>query len=304
MSMLKAEGGSHNRYVVGFLNSRLGRVWRVVAATLSFALYGACSSVGMVFLSPVLVVLLVFRPGVIVPLMRHLIGWWFRRFIRWMTWLGLISYSLRDMQKLQTDGLFVIANHPTFLDTIFLIALTQRPTVVVSSRMWRNPFTGLYVKSAGYVSNARPETMVRDCAAVLQRQETLLVFFEGTRSRKGEQTRAQRGAAQIAIAAAHDFQPVLITCNPVILSKQDAWWYMPPQRPHFSFRVLPSIAVGEYAAMAEEANSTGLAARRLSACLEEFYDELLFNMPQNQADHQAYSGACSEADLIDSDNNG
>lgn len=270
---MRLRAGSHNRILVWFLNSKVGRLWRILACGIAFFTFGLVSVLGLLTVTPILVVLQWVGVQQVFRITQRVISWWFRRFVGLMVCLGLMTYELHGVERLQQEGLLVITNHPTLIDTVFLIGLMKCPAVIVSGKYWRNPFTRVHLKSAGYLGNESPAILLRDCVETVRAGRSLLVFFEGTRSTPGSATRAQRGAAQIAIGAQAPFTPVFITCTPVALTKQKPWWWMPPVRPHFCFRMLDNMPTAEYVATAET-DGSALAARRLSKVLEKKYDVL------------------------------
>jgi 1-acyl-sn-glycerol-3-phosphate acyltransferase len=51
----------------------------------------------------------------------------FRLFIWWMRALGVLTYEVAGAQKLRPDGnRVVVANHPSLIDVVFIIALLPR----------------------------------------------------------------------------------------------------------------------------------------------------------------------------------
>ena len=73
---------------------------------------------------------------------------------------------------------------------------------------------------------------------------SLLIFPEGTRTEKGEYLNEfQRGAANIAIRANVPVRPVLITCTPSTLTKNEKWYHVPAQPFHIEIKVLDGIDV-------------------------------------------------------------
>lgn len=48
---------------------------------------------------------------------------------------------------LERQGLLILANHPTLIDTVFLMAFVKHADCIVNNNLWRNPFTGGPVRS-------------------------------------------------------------------------------------------------------------------------------------------------------------
>ena len=78
------------------------------------------------------------------------------------------------------------------------------------------------------------------------RAASLLIFPEGARTAKGELLNEfQRGAANIAIRANVPIRPVLITCTPSTLTKNEKWYHVPSQPFHIHVKVLDAIQVDD-----------------------------------------------------------
>ena len=192
-----------------------------------------------------------------------------RVFVWLMKSLGLLTYEVRGHEKLAARGQFVVANHPTLIDVVFLVGLMPEVDCIVKQALWRNVFLRWPVYWAGYISNATGEGLVAACAAALDAGRSLMVFPEGTRTRPGEPRAMQRGAAQIALAARVDLRPVTITCDPITLFKGNAWYRVPHRRPHWVIAVGEPLPIGPFLASGE---SLPLAARHLTQSLAEWFD--------------------------------
>ena len=251
----------------------LDRAWRLVATAISFAAFG----VGGVLLR-----LLVFPPlrwCVRDParrgeLARGLIRRSFAGHRELMHRLGVLSYELVGLERLDRSGLLVLANHPTLIDVVFLVSLTPRADCVVKSRLARNPFTRGPVKATGYICNDSGAGLVEDCIRSVRAGRNLLVFPEGTRTPRGQALGPlQRGAANIAVRGRLDITPVLITCTPPTLGKGEKWYRVPSRRFHVRIEVLPDLPVAPFLG---DGAPEALAARRLTTHLDHYFkSELL-----------------------------
>jgi 1-acyl-sn-glycerol-3-phosphate acyltransferase len=209
--------------------------WRLVGTGLSFALFGI---VGVV-LGVAVVPLLMLLPGSAhrrQRRVRSLVRFAFRAFIGFMRLLGVLTYELRGFERLGRPGQLVIANHPSLIDVVFLLAFIPGAGCVVKRALWRNPAMAFVVHGAGYVPNQPTELMIRRAAAALDEGQALVMFPEGTRTSPGRPLRFHRGAASVAVRAAHSLTPVFITVEPTTLTKGSPWYRIPPRRPHFRLR--------------------------------------------------------------------
>ena len=169
---------------------------------------------------------------------RGLIGRSIARFARLMRALGVLTYEIEGADRLGRPGQLIIANHPTLIDGVFLLAVTPQSTCIVKAALARNLFTRGPIAAAGYVSNSPTDVMIEGAAAALRAGGSMLMFPEGTRTKQpGGTPQFQRGAAAIALRAAKVVTPVFIRCDPPTLAKGDPWYRVPVRRPHFSLRV-------------------------------------------------------------------
>lgn len=192
---------------------------------------------------------------------RGIVSQLFRTFIAIMARVGL-TYRVSGRQA-GTDGLepgapnakgvgtLVIANHPTLIDVVFLLALFPGAVSIVKRALWFNPFTLATVRMARYIPNHDTTQLLDDAEARLRAGECLVLFPEGTRTVPGKAVRFRRGAALAAVRAGADIQPVQIRCEPWILDKQSSWFQVPDERPHFEFTFMERLSAEDYASLGE-----------------------------------------------------
>jgi 1-acyl-sn-glycerol-3-phosphate acyltransferase len=192
-------------------------------------------------------------------------------FLWWGTAMGLLTYEVRGRHWLRR-GQLVVANHPSLIDVIFLLAFLPEADCIAKGKLFRNPCTGPAMRAAGYIDNsAGPRQVIGDAVAALtSRQRSLIVFPEGTRSVGGQPLKLSRGAAQIALRARAEVLPVTIRCSPAVLIKDQKWWQIPPQRPHYSF-ILHAPLQGR--AFLHDGCSQAGAARELTHVLLRYFTD-------------------------------
>lgn len=248
---------------------RLSRYWRIFATGLSFTAFGVGGLLLRVLVFPLLNLLVRHRQRRI-ALARTVIRWAFRFFIDLMQALGVLRYEMIGGQRLERDGLLILANHPTLIDTVFLMAFVKRADCIVKAGLWNNPFTGGPVRSAGYLQNDSGVDLVDDCIASLRSGNNLIVFPEGTRTPGNGVISLKRGAANIAVRGARNVTPVLITCDPMTLGKGEKWWQVPPRFARFRIEVRDDILVDRFLT---DGASAGMAARHLTDYLQTYFTE-------------------------------
>ncbi|WP_051362210.1 lysophospholipid acyltransferase family protein [Solimonas soli] len=243
----------------------LDRRWRQFATGLSFGIFGGVGLLFGITLFPA--VCLPARDAASAKRRAQRIVWgWFWTFSRIMRALGVITWEIRGAEQLRVPGRLIIANHPTLIDVVLLIGHVPRVDCIVKEALFRNPFTRLPVRWAGYISNRGAGSddalkLVADCAATLKAGNSLMIFPEGTRSKPGEPLQIPHTAARIALESGAPILPVTIRCTPLMLNKGRPWYDVPPRPGHFV------IEVGEpYRAqdLVGDAPTPTIAARRLS----------------------------------------
>ncbi len=252
------------------LGRKLDYGWRLFGTAFSFACFG----LGGVLLSLTLfpLIRLVSRDKDatrrrIQRAMRHS----FRIFLWQMTFLGVINYEVSGRERLAQRGRLIVANHPTLIDVVLLIALLPEVDCIVKQALWRNPFLRWPVAWADYTPNSgSAEELVESAAAKLRAGRSLIVFPEGTRSVPGQPLQMQRGAARIALAAGVDILPVTIVCEPSTLTKAEPWYRVPPRRPNWKLLVGDPLPAADYA---PAGMPEALAARHLTQHFVNYFSD-------------------------------
>ncbi|WP_211474515.1 lysophospholipid acyltransferase family protein [Collimonas humicola] len=246
---------------------RLNRYWRVLATGASFVVFAIGGLILRAVVFPLLN-LIIWEHQLRRLIARRVIRWVFRGFVGLMRWLGVLNYDISGLERLERQGLLILANHPTLIDTVFLMAFVKRADCIVKGRLWDNPFTRGPVSAAGYISNDDGNGLVESCITSLRRGSNLIIFPEGTRTAGDGQINLKRGAANIAVRSLSNVTPVVIRCLPPTLGKGAKWWQVPPVAAHFSIEVKDDIDVHEFLA---RSGSEVLAARHLTAYLQDYF---------------------------------
>lgn len=250
-----------------FLWRKLDRGWRVFATGLSFFIFGTAGlALGVIFFP--MTSFLIRDKTTRARRSRKTLAWTFRRFIDIMHGLGLLDYELKGFEKLNRKGLLVIANHPSLIDTVFLLGFVRNSTCVVDDALYRNSFTAGPLRASGYIRNDAGMNVLTECIEALDAGTNVLIFPEGTRTPVDGSIRMRRGVANIAVRAERNLTPVTIQCSPRTLMKGQKWWQIPERPPHFSIEVGDDIAVQPFN---REDDSPAMAVRRLTAYLEQYF---------------------------------
>ena len=262
----KASTGA-TKGVTNSATGRLGRYWRVAATGISFAAFGIGGLLLRVLVFPLLQLVVRERQRRIAAA-RTIIRLAFRGFVGLMRGLGVLDYEFIGRERLERGGQLILANHPTLIDTIFLMAFVKRADCIVKSHLWNNPFTSGPVRAAGYISNESGAELVDACIASLRAGNNLIIFPEGTRTPAGGAISLKRGAANIAVRGARAVTPVVIGCQPPTLGKGDKWWRVPDRFVQFRLEVKDDIEIARFI---EGGASEVMAVRHLTDHLQQFF---------------------------------
>lgn len=247
---------------------RISRGWRAFRTGVAFTAFG----VGGLVVALVAFPILRWLPGpreIRERRAQRLLNRAFCLFTWFMEALGLIRVTRVSTERLTAARpTLVVANHPTLIDVVLLIACMPQADCVVKRGAWRNPFLLGAVAGAGYIPNDDGQALIDACASRLRAGRLVLLFPEGTRSPKGGLRPFHRGAAHVALDSGADVVPVVITCDPPTLMKGQRWYHVPDRTAHLVLAVGEPVPADGYLG---DGVSHALAARRLTADLRAMY---------------------------------
>ncbi len=165
----------------------------------------------------------------------------------YMRILGLINYNPRNNHLDLPDGaIIVIANHPTLIDVTALGSASSRLLYVAKSAMFRSPFLGGLLRRCGHIDGGGNNLfsgamVVTKGIEALKKGSALLIFPEGTRSPKNGLRPFRPGAFEIAYRTQTPILPLMITCFPPTLMRDQHWYEIPEHTAKLSISTLPLI---------------------------------------------------------------
>jgi 1-acyl-sn-glycerol-3-phosphate acyltransferase len=194
------------------------------------------------------------------------IGSVFRFVLDCLRWARIFNFDARNvLPRLPMDRpVIVIANHPTTIDVVAVLAVYRGAAVVVKHKIWTDPFLRGMFNWCGHIpggdgSAEANATLMTQVEERLKQGFSVVIFPEGTRSPAGDLGMMYRGAFTLAAGTQTDILPVLITCDPPALTK-DAPWHALPKEP-VDYRVSPQEIV----------SVQGLSARQLQRKVTGLY---------------------------------
>ena len=181
-------------------------------------LYFAVVGVAWTILSAVLYPLL---PRKLATLLgRRTIGLLFRSYLAMLRVSGLLRLDVSALDQLRGQkGIIVAPNHPSLLDAVLVISRLPDIACIMKAEIRDSPVLGGGARLARYIRNDPARTMVIQAARELRAGQQLLVFPEGTRTRRTPVNTFSRGFALIAKQAEAPLQTVFIETDSPFLSK-------------------------------------------------------------------------------------
>jgi len=221
--------------------TRLDYGWRWLATGMSFVVFGVAGALFSVLLFPVCCLWPVRSSRQ--RAVTALIHWFFRSLVTVLQWGGVMSLDVSGYAALRSKkpGI-VVANHPTYLDVMVLLALIPSACCVVKHVHWRNPCFWGIVRAAEYVSNADPIALVNESVERIANGYTMIIFPEGSRSPQDNDLHPfSRGFAHIALKSMVPVLPVLIQCDPPAFTKRMRWYNIPAEPFCMRIKVIDTV---------------------------------------------------------------
>lgn len=151
---------------------------------------------------------------------------------------GLLQMDASALAPLaQERGLIVVANHPSLLDALMLVAQLPHAACVMKSSLLRNPCLGAGARLARYVHNDSAYGMVRHAVTDLRQGGQLVLFPEGTRTTRWPVNPFRSATGLIAKHARAPVQAVFIDTDSPYLGKGWPLARLPPLPIVFSVRL-------------------------------------------------------------------
>ncbi|WP_076997148.1 lysophospholipid acyltransferase family protein [Variovorax sp. KK3] len=213
----------------------------IVTIPLALLLYALLAALGMVSLVWNLASMLLY-PLLPAPTGRAIgraaIAWSYRTFWAAASAVGMMRIDASCLDALRHErGLIIVANHPTMLDALLLVARLPRSACIMKADLMRNIFLGAGARLARYIRNDSARTMVRLAVEDLKDGGQLVIFPEGTRTVTPPLNAFRPGVTLIAKLAQAPIQTVFIDTDSPYLSKGWPLWRVPPLPIVFTLRL-------------------------------------------------------------------
>ena len=151
---------------------------------------------------------------------RKLVARLFRFYLRLLVLMGACQFDLTELDAINDGPAMIIApNHPSLLDAVMILSRLPDAGCIMKADIVNNVFFGGGARLAGYIRNTPLRTMVQLAVADLHQGSHLLLFPEGTRTKRFPVGPLQGTVGLIAKHAGVPVQTVFIETNSAFLGK-------------------------------------------------------------------------------------
>src|SRR5215204_7608573 len=155
--------------------------------------------------------------------------------VRWVVKPAILLYfRLRRMgtEHVPDGGVILASNHRSFLDPFAIGCCIGRPIYFVAKReLFKNPLLGWLLNCLGAFPikrGASDEESMATALALLEREQAVVIFPEGTRIRTGSLARPKRGVGRLALQSGKPVVPIAVTNS----EHARSGWRIKPVRVH------------------------------------------------------------------------
>jgi len=251
--------------------NKINYLWRIIATAISFITFGMGGLLMSLTIFPPLFLLIhdkIHREN----MAQRIIHFSFSFHIGMMKFLGIMTTEIIHAERFQTGkGQLILANHPTLIDVVFILSIIPKSYCIVKQSLFKNIFLKGVVSSAGYISNGlTTEQLLGSCLSIIKDGHNLVIFPEGTRTEPGEKLKFQRSPSRLAIMGNMVITPLVISCYPSTLTKQNKWYQIPATPFHIKMKVGEPILASN---IVDTTLAPSLTARSLTHYLEDFFQQ-------------------------------
>jgi 1-acyl-sn-glycerol-3-phosphate acyltransferase len=159
-----------------------------------------------------------------------------RAYLRFLALMGACRFDFAELDALRDQPAMIIApNHPCLLDAVMILSRLPGTVCIMKAELVNSVFFGAGARLAGYIRNTPLRTMVQLGVADLHQGNHLLLFPEGTRTRRFPVGAMQGTTGLIAKNAGVPVQTVFIETNSGFLGK--GWSVLWTPRMPITYRI-------------------------------------------------------------------
>lgn len=199
----------------------------------------------------------------------------FRAFFWYLKVFRLIDGKAKGLGNLPSGAYIFVANHPTLLDIVLILATLPKAVCVVKPEIMDSVYMRGVARTAGYISNEDAEQLINDCVEKLNQGTPVVIFPEGTRSLSTELRDFKRSAAWIALKSGFPVVPAVLSISGSILMKDWKWYQVPPHSIEMLVDIHKPLLVEQ---VLEDPKSDPVSARIFTTFLLKYFEnKVIFN---------------------------
>lgn len=251
------------------ISEKFCRLWRLLGTVLGFVLFG--SGGFLLFCTIFQLISLLSRDKLASEMrVRKFLRYIFRGYLVFFRFIGVLKVDIKGIEDLQKiRGHLIICNHPSLLDVVVIMAYLRNVSCVVKHQLWKHPLLGGVMRQAGYIRNdLAPDQFLEKCQKQINAGDNIIIFPEGTRSIPGQPIKMQRGIGNLALATNANIQSLLMTCEPLSLTKTSKWYEIANQRVLLTLRVGQLFIIREFQSNVPRS----LRVRALMREIQQYYE--------------------------------
>lgn len=159
---------------------------------------------------------------------RKLIAASFRAYLRMLVLIGACRFDLSELDLLRAGPAVIVApNHPCLLDAIMILSRLPEAGCIMKAELVNNVFFGVGARLAAYTRSTPLRSMIHLAVDDLRQGSHLLLFPEGTRTRRFPIGDLQGTTALISKHAGVAVQTVFIETDSTFLGKGWSLFWTP-----------------------------------------------------------------------------
>jgi 1-acyl-sn-glycerol-3-phosphate acyltransferase len=208
-------------------------------------------------------------------MIQRMVHFTFRAFYRYLKVFRLIDGKAKGQEKLPSSAYIFVANHPTLLDIVMILATLPKAVCVVKPEIMDSVYMRGVARTAGYISNEDGEQLIAACVEKLKQGPPVVIFPEGTRSLANGLADFKRSAAWVALKSGFPVVPAVLSISAPILMKDWKWYQVPPHSIEMLLEIHAPIFVEH---VLENPKSDPVSARIFTTFLQKYFEnKVIFN---------------------------
>ena len=143
-------------------------------------------------------------------------------------------------------GKIIVASHPSLIDIVLLIGKIPNSVCIAKQGLMKNFIMRNIVKHAYIVNGGDSSEFITEAKQLLAEGFNIVIFPTGTRTKKGEDIKIHKGAAQLAIASGVDITPIKIDCDYEFMQKNRSMLDVGRHIVNYTLEIQPSISLKDF----------------------------------------------------------